>query len=836
MNRDVRTELALAAELREVCALLERRIGAGDKCDSESVLAAHPELSSNADAALEVIYTEFVAREQLGQRPEPADFYRRFPRFRDGLEQLFQIHGAAGGASIISAASPSLTPLPDGKRLKAFAEPAIDGSLRRIGNYEILGEIGRGGMGVVYKARQVGLNRLVALKMILTGADAGPAERARFRAEAESAARLRHSNIVQIYEVGEHEGRPFLSLELVEGGSLETRLNGTPLPAADSARLVEALARAMHHAHQQGVVHRDLKPANILLQKDEGGTTKDETESSFVAKITDFGLARRINADKPALTASGAIVGTPAYMAPEQAAGDAKETGPAADVYALGAILYELLTGRPPFQGVTILETLEQVRTQEPVPPSRLVPKLPSDIETICLKCLRKEPGRRYASAAELANDLGRYLRGDPIQARPIPAWEKGWKWARRRPTIAALLVALCSLAVISLVTVTLLWRRAENALDTVKVKQEETEAALGSKLVALAQRDWFVHDLEAARNHLGECPPERRGDEWRRLDLACRARVQVIKNPDAIGAVRSVEWSRDGRHIASAFSGGLVKVWDTTTWGQRFVDRPRSFRNSMVTFDPAGHLVSADSAPNLFGAKPEDRFPVDVRTFDLEGKRQTVRFTTSLPHGPTAFSGDGRRLLVGSWARLAFIDLSRPSPLPSLVDLPLAVTQIIPSTDARFVACWSLNNTIRVWDTTTQALAGPVIKDRGSPVMVFDSAADRLAVGGYLRGKNVRVISIFNFRAGQVLAEIRGFNSDIKCMTFSPDGRHLAVGSADQTVTIWNADTGSEVFTLRGHASAVLTLAFNIDGTRLATGCLDGTVTIWNLALSRNE
>jgi tetratricopeptide (TPR) repeat protein len=300
--------------------------------------------------------------------------------------------------------------------------------------YEILGELGRGGMGVVYKARKLNLDRLVALKMILVGAHAGPQELARFRAEAEVVARLHHPGIVQIYEIGEHEGLPYLALEYVEGNSLAKQLDGTPQNTRSAAELVQSLARAMRAAHECGVIHRDLKPANVLLAAD--GT----------AKITDFGLAKQLDKEG-GQTQSGAIVGTPAYMAPEQAQARHQEIGPAADLYALGVILYELLTGRPPFRSEKPLDTLWQVIHQEPVAPSRLQPSVPRDLETICLKCLQKEPGRRYQSAAALAEDLGRFLTGEPIHARPIGIWERSVKWARRRPTAAAL-VAVSMLAV----------------------------------------------------------------------------------------------------------------------------------------------------------------------------------------------------------------------------------------------------------------------------------------------------------------------------------------------------------------------------------------------------
>jgi hypothetical protein len=297
-----------------------------------------------------------------------------------------------------------------------------------VSGYEILEELGRGGMAVVYKARDLRLGRVVALKMILAGAHAGPAERARFRTEAEAIARVQHPDIVQIYEVGEHDGVPFLSLEFCPGGTLEQELAGTPLAAREAAAVLERLARAVAAAHAVAVIHRDLKPANVLLAA--GGTPK----------ITDFGLAKQEGIS--GRTASGAVVGTPSYMAPEQAAGK-RAVGPAADVYALGALLYEMLTGRPPFKAATLLETLEQVRTQEPVPVRALQPGVPRDLETICLKCLQKEPRKRYGSAALLAEDLRRFRAGEPIQARPVGRLERAVEWVKRNPVVTAATLAV---------------------------------------------------------------------------------------------------------------------------------------------------------------------------------------------------------------------------------------------------------------------------------------------------------------------------------------------------------------------------------------------------------
>jgi hypothetical protein len=306
-----------------------------------------------------------------------------------------------------------VSPLPPAADLSPW--PSVPG-------YEIAAELGRGGMGVVYQARQVALNRPVALKMILAGDYAGEHHRARFRTEAEAVARLRHPNIVQIYEVGAHDGKPYFSLEFCEGGNLEKRLGGTPLPPREAAGLVEVLARAMAAAHQKGIIHRDLKPANVLLADD--GTLK----------VTDFGLAKKVG--EAGQTASGAIMGTPSYMAPEQAGGKSKEVGPAADVYALGAILYECLTGRPPFKAATAMDTLLQVLSEEPVPPRLLQPKTPRDLETVCLTCLEKAPGKRYPTAGALAEDLDRYLAGRPTVARPRGLLARTWLWCHHRERV----------------------------------------------------------------------------------------------------------------------------------------------------------------------------------------------------------------------------------------------------------------------------------------------------------------------------------------------------------------------------------------------------------------
>ncbi len=307
--------------------------------------------------------------------------------------------------------------------------------------YEILGILGRGGMGVVYKARQISLDRVVALKMVLAGAHAGPQELGRFRTEAEAVARLQHPNIVQIYEVGEQEGRPYFSLEYVDGGSLAQKLDKAPLPPREAAGVIEMLARAIDAAHRANIVHRDLKPGNVLLTRDG------------VPKITDFGLAKRLDSAR-SQTKTGSVLGTPCYMAPEQAGGKIRQIGPATDIYALGAMLYEMLTCRPPFQADTDLDTLMKVVAEEPVPPRSLQPRVPRDLELICLRCLQKDPARRYGSARELADELHRFLSGEPIQTRPIGVVERLVRWTRRRRETVLILVGALAAACLGLLAV----------------------------------------------------------------------------------------------------------------------------------------------------------------------------------------------------------------------------------------------------------------------------------------------------------------------------------------------------------------------------------------------
>jgi tetratricopeptide (TPR) repeat protein len=500
-----------------VLQLLEQVMESG--CTPEVACADHPELLAEV-------------RDRLG----------RLDRVRDELDALFPEPGPTRA---------ELTPLP---------RPDID--LPQIPGHDVEAVLGRGGMGVVYKARHVRLNRPVAVKMLLAGMYAGPQELARFRREAEALGGLVHPNIVQVHEAGELDGLPYFTMEFVGGGTLDQKLAGVPLATREAAALVVTLAGAVQAAHEQGIVHRDLKPANILLTAD--GTPK----------ISDFGLARRLEPGA-GVTRTGVRVGTPSYMAPEQAAGRAGAVGPAVDVYALGAVLYELLTGRPPFRAETTAETERQVLSEDPAPPSRLNARVPRDLETVCLKCLHKDPRRRYGSARELAEDLGRFLDHRPVRARPVGPAERALKWARRRPRTAA---AVVSGTLVAAALIAGGWWVAADRAATVRA----VEADLGTVDAALNDSKWTDARtaLDRAKARLGDRGPE---NLRRRLDQAARD-LKLVARLDDIPLRRAATSVR--------FSGpeplGIDRP-DRDFRGYRGFDTDQSDRDYRAVFEEAG-------------------------------------------------------------------------------------------------------------------------------------------------------------------------------------------------------------------------------------------------------
>jgi WD40 repeat protein len=701
----------------------------------------------------------------------------------------------------------------------AAADPA--GGLPAIPGYEMLGRLGRGGMGVVYKARQVSLNRVVALKMILAGAHADPEAVARFRAEARAVAALQHPNIVQIFEVGEHGGLPFLALEYVEGGSLAQAVGGAPLPAATAARLVAALAAATHYAHSRHVVHRDLKPANILLQrsevrgqKSEAGSQPDQVSSDrcpltsdLWPKITDFGLAKRLDGPAAA-TRTGAILGTPGYMAPEQA-GNAGEVGPATDVHALGAILYELLTGRPPFLGATLEAVLEQVRSHDPVPPRRLAPGLPRDLEIICLKCLRKEPHRRYAGAGALADDLGRFLEGRPVLARPVSTWERAAKWARRRPAVAALIGLVLVVGLAGAAIGGWLWHEAviargvsetrgeelANALEKVRSEKaradteaKQVKAQLYFQTVALAYRHWLDKEVEQADELLRRCPPEFRRWEWHHLKRLCHGEFLALDGSVVVGSSANVALSPDGTLVAApstlvaapTLDKGVL-VWDAVTGRERAGLLQNTSPAAAVAFSPDG---------NRLAAAGEGEGGREVRVWEVAtGQLLFILPEHSGRTSAVAFSLDGARL-----------------------------------------AAASVDGTVKVWDAAGR-LTHSLHADTAGLGLAFSPDGNRIVTDS--RG---RAATLWDLATGKCLRRFEGHGGAVQAVAvapgggaFPPNGFYLATASLDGTVKVWDAESGKELRTMPAHAGGACAVAFGAGGHRLASAGRDNVLKLWD-------
>jgi WD40 repeat protein/tRNA A-37 threonylcarbamoyl transferase component Bud32 len=709
------------------------------------------------------------------------------------------------------------------------------------GDYELLAGIARGGMGKVYKAKHKKLNRLVALKMILSGHLASEDEIQRFHSEATAAAQLDHSGIVPVYEFGECDGQHYFSMGLVEGGSLAARLKDGPLPPRDAAGLLVKVAEAVSYAHQHGIVHRDLKPGNILLDKDGQ------------PKVSDFGLAKQLRADSH-LTITGMVLGTPTFMSPEQATGNPEAVGAAADIYSLGAVLYCLLTARPPFQAASTMETLRQVLEQEPVSPRQLNPAVDRDLETICLKCLQKDPGKRYAGALALADDLRRFLAGAAIRARPVGAVERLWRWCLREPLVAGLTgtIALVLLLGSGISTYFGLqaWRGETRAL----AEKELADHRFYGAEINLAQQAWERGLIRQMLDRLDQFRPQApgqadlRGFEWYYLNRLSRLEQHTLRGFS--DAVKSIAFSPDGATIAAAGKTekglGAIILWSAAT-GKEL--RTLTVRAEPVDEEPIGEVVFSPDRQKLVAACGKR-----LRCWDVNNGQELPDFQVfAATVGRVMFSADGNWLAAVSsqppgkeaavrdgidrgdkfiqafrnpgsdvtlWnARTGQITFTRHG--ESLNAFSMALNP-----DGGRLAWADDNNTARIFDTRTASLILTAEGRYESITSLAFSPVGRTLAGSTNAG---REIILWDAHTGKTIHTMRGHTDHVTSVIFSPDGRRLASASKDNMVKLWSVDSGEEEFTLRGHHAEVTRVAFSPNGRRLASASQDHTVKIWD-------
>lgn len=692
--------------------------------------------------------------------------------------------------------------------------------IRFFGDYELQKELGRGGMGVVYKARQISLNRSVALKMIKAGLLADGEELRRFQNEAEAVARLDHAGIVPVYEVGECDGQRYFSMKLIEGSNLAEHLGSFFNDPRKAACLLAEIAAAVQHAHVRGILHRDLKPANVLI------------DGPGHPHITDFGLAKRMESDVE-MTASGAILGTPAYMSPEQAAGLPGSITTATDVYGLGAILYSLLAGKPPFGGKNVFETLDAVRTRPPDPPTSRNPGIPRDLELICLKCLEKNPSDRYSTAAMLSDDLSRFIKGEPVSVRAAGAIERLAKWARRKPTLAAAYTfALLTLMFGGLGGLAAWqWRVAAEGRDFAAVARKTAEEARDSEKKArataeqlqekferfeygrtmeVAHQEWREGNVPAAIALIESTRDDLRGWEWRYIHRLCHSDLITFEGHS--NDVNTAAFSPDGSRILTASNDETAKLWDARTGHEVLTLAGHTNFVSTAAFRFDGRQIvtaSRDKTAKIWDAISG----TELRTF----KRHSDEVNSA------SFSGDGTRIVSSSidgavkiWnaeTGREILALKKQSPGVCFASF---------SPDGSRVVVTNRASSAKVWDANTGAEVLKITSDFHTAVFSPDGL--RLVTANW-----DQTAKVWNAKNGELLLTLTGHSHDLNCASFSSDGTRLVTGSRDMTAMVWDAETGARIITLKGHTRDVTSASFNGDGSQIVTASDDQTARLWD-------
>jgi WD40 repeat protein/serine/threonine protein kinase len=804
--------------------LLETAVHDADSLDADS--RAQFERAKNVLERLARVSGELTAAD----RTHDLDFFTALASFATLLGSEPQ-NGDAHGAEMRGVAQLSEKPTD----AAGVDLPRVTAA-RKFGRFEILRELGRGGLGVVFLAHDPVLNRQVAIKIPRPEALMTPDLRMRFSREAQAAARLTHPHLVSVYEVGEVGPICYIASAFVEGPNLAIWLRGCrPAPTArQAAAIVAVLADAMQYAHQHGVLHRDLKPSNVLLepacQPSGGDSTSGGIE--FTPKITDFGLAKLAEGTSD-FTRTGLVLGTPAYMAPEQAHGKLNEIDARTDVYGLGAILFELLTGHPPCAGSSEADTLRRVVTDEPTFRGEALRALPADLRAIALKCLEKEPRRRYQSAGDLAADLRRFLAGQPTQARPLGPMGRATKWARRRPTAAALAIVSCAAAVSLLagslyysVRTTRLFNVAERHRHEAEENQESLRRYLYAADMPLAQKAYQRNNLAQVQQLLSRHIPESgeedlRGFPWYFLDQLTKA--ERLKLSGHQGDVYTVLYSPDGKLLFSSGKDGTVRLWDAADGHALCVLAAHQREVNTIALSPDGsqlasagddHTVGIWSVPRALAQSTNSIAATQAALLD--------RIEFSHPTRAVAFSPDSKSLATAAGHSIDLFTLPERKPLRS-IETTEAVTSLVFSRDGKFVY-GTTDTTVRKWDAATgQELATSGKQMRGLVTLAQPHDGRHLisaSISGQVSWWDADTLAgnpIWKRQVGRVDA-----------VAFSPDDKLLAIGGGKPELVIWNLASDQRLVTLRGHLGAIWSTTFSPDGAEVATCSADGTVRVW--------
>lgn len=786
------------------------------------------------------MYTEYVTREELGQNPSADDLLTRFPQWQDRLRRLLDVHSGFVGATPppIQVDTLHLNGLKDVTRV-------IDSPPEQIGAYVIEDILGRGGMGVVYRARHVTLKRRVALKRLLVGEWASDEEGKRFRTEAEAISRLDHVNIVRLFEFGEHVGQPYLILELIEGGSLAELLTRGPLPISYCVELIESLAHALQHAHDRAILHRDLKPGNIMLQTPDGDWPLDKDDplpKTMIAKITDFGLAKRLNATH-ALSESDRLVGTPAYMPPERL--DGKNDDPASDIYSLGVVMYECLTGRPPFFADSPLTTLAMVRDRDPLSPTEIRPDCPRDLAVICLQCLQKDPRRRYVSAQALADDLHRFKQGVPIHARATGTLERLVKWGKRRPAVASLLALVISLTLFSGALITFLWlttaqaltetenarQKTATALKEVEKQSLELQDALAAKNLALAHYQYGETKLDAARASLLSVPEKHRDDSWKRLHRQLFAQRAVLR---VDSAVHLLQFNRDGRYLAmyTREPKDNIWVWDIHAGKALFTHTSSTVIGFFFAAD--NKRLGVVTLSEMANAKQK----LAVEFLTLDGRIDGT-LTLKIPAGQYPYVHPDSRMLT-------CVQLSKKDGGAELLlwDLDTGATRklackkrpsfaVIAEDRSRIGLFLPTPPSFQDWEF--EILDGQTFEKQKEhshkivPVTHISRDFKYCESLVSFASKDIGMFSRHDLQTGK-LAFSYSHPGQVNAHAVSRDNDFLALAGRDRIVYLVNVKNSKDVLALRGHENHINQVQFTPSGEWLASVDMNGVVRIWSL------